>query len=382
MDLSFITPELHELRARFNQRGFDIRLVGGVVRDTLAGIPAKDIDLCTDATPDQQQEIYEANGYRWIPTGLQHGTVTVVLSGEPHEITSLRVDVSTDGRHAEVEFTSDWHRDLERRDLTINAMALTFDGQLMDPFGGREDLAGGVIRFVGDPVARIREDYLRILRYFRFRARFGPRGDSEGDHWRAVVENAAGLRQISRERVWSEVKQILRYDRGPTQIGVMDVCNIGDHMDLPRSSHFTFMEVCQRVQSPELRMAAWCGHDLDLIQKLAHDWKWSRAESDHALWMADNVHQHRDLRRLIAHDGAPRAWVVELARIEGRDEMSQFIAEHWVFEQFPVSGHDLMQRGIKPGRLLGQLLHQLKEEWAAGGYTATKRQLLDGISDG
>jgi tRNA nucleotidyltransferase (CCA-adding enzyme) len=380
MDLSFITPQLRALRAQFNRVGFDLRLVGGVVRDTIAGIPAKDVDLCTDATPDQQQEIYEANGYRWIPTGLQHGTATVVLADEPHEITSLRVDVSTDGRHAEVEFTSDWIQDLQRRDLTINAMSMTFDGEITDPFGGRYDLADGLIRFVGDPVARIREDYLRILRYFRFHARFGRKGAFVGEHWQAVCENAAGLQQISRERVWSEVKQILKYDRGPNMLGVMDVCDIGRHMDLPECSHGNITYARDRVHAPELLMAAWCGWDEAKVQRLAQAWKWSRAEADHAVWITDKINMGHDLRRLIAMDDAPRAWVAELARLEDRDELSQFVAEHWVFEPFPVTGHDLMQRSIKPGKVMGQLLRQLKEDWAASGYTATKRQLLDRLS--
>jgi tRNA nucleotidyltransferase (CCA-adding enzyme) len=380
MDLSFITPELRALREQFRRASFDLRLVGGVVRDTVAGIAPKDIDLCTDATPEQQQEIYEVNGYRWIPTGLQHGTVTVVLDGEPHEITSLRVDVSTDGRHAEVEFTSDWIKDLERRDLTINAMAMTFDGGIIDPFGGRDDLANGVIRFVGDPVARIREDYLRILRYFRFHARFGRKGEFAGDHWRAVCENAEGLKNISRERVWSEVKQILKHERGLAMLGVMEVCDIARHIDLPAGAnlHRSFTE--KSPESPELLMAAWCGWDDAKIMRLAQAWKWSRAETDHVEWIAANMFQGADLRRLIAIDGAPRQWVVELARLEDRDELSQFVAEHWVFEPFPVSGHDLIKQGIKPGKVMGQILNRLKEDWAASGYTATKRQLMKGIA--
>lgn len=385
MDLSFITPQLRELRAQFNAAGFDLRLVGGVVRDTVAGIAPKDIDLCTDATPDQQQEIYEANGHRWIGTGLQHGTVTVVLAGEPHEITSLRVDVSTDGRHAEVEFTSDWIKDLERRDLTINAMAMTFDGEIIDPFGGRQDLEDQVIRFVGDPVARIREDYLRILRFFRFHARFGRKGSFESDQWQAIIDNASGLRQISRERVWSEVKQILKNDRGLAMLGVMDACDISQHIDLPKVSHSAIVTpgpMFGWTQNPELIMAAWCGWHDTRIMKLAQDWKWSRAETDHVVWMMDKAFTGQDLRHLIAFDGAPREWVAELARLEERDEFSVFIAEHWVFEPFPVTGHDLMALGFKQGKTIGKVLHILKQNWAAGGYTATKRDLLARIQDG
>lgn len=376
MDLSFITPQLKELRNQFNSAGFDLRLVGGVVRDTLAGLPAKDVDLCTDATPDQQIAVYNANGYRWIPTGLQHGTVTVVLNDEPHEVTSLRVDVSTDGRHAEVEFTNNWNLDLERRDLTINAMAMTFDGEVIDPFGGREDLAAGVIQFVGDPVARIREDYLRILRYFRFQARFGRRGHFEGEHWQAIRDNAHGLQQISRERVWSEVKQILRYDRGAAMLGVIEMCEINRFIDLRASPFNVIVHAKRLVEEPEVLMAAWFGWDTHMVQQLAQAWKWSRAETDHALWICDKMWQNNDLRRIIALENAPRAWVGELAKLQDRDEFTQYIAENWHFEPFPVTGNDLLMMGFKPGKIIGQILHQLKEAWADSEYTATKEALL------
>ena len=191
MDISFITDDLKALRAQFVAAGFDLRLVGGVVRDTIASIPAKDIDLCTDATPEQQIEIYHRYGYRAIPTGLQHGTITVVLDSVPYEITSLRIDVKTDGRHAEVEFTNDWHADLARRDLTINAMAMTFDGEVIDPFGGQQDLQDRVVRFVGDAEQRIQEDYLRILRCIRFMGRFGDINRIDHITWSAMVKMPA-----------------------------------------------------------------------------------------------------------------------------------------------------------------------------------------------
>lgn len=381
MDLSFITPELRQLRDQFNRAGFDLRLVGGVVRDTLAGIPSKDVDLCTDATPEQQIQIYEDNGHRFIPTGLQHGTVTVVLAGEPHEITSLRVDVSTDGRHAEVAFTSDWHTDLQRRDLTINAMAMTFDGEIIDPFGGRADLADGIVRFVGDAEQRICEDYLRILRFFRFHGRFGKSAPGSGQ-WVAIRKNAAGLKQISRERVWSEMQRIVVQDNGPALLSMMEVVGVNEHIDLPRSNQQgrACREIHDWCRSPELLMAAWCDWNEARLITLSENWKWSRAERDHAEWIYTNAFTGQDLRRLIAIDGVPREWVLELAKLEQRDEMSQFVAEHWHFEPFPVSGHDLMKIGFKPGKVMGQVLRHLKEEWARSDYTITKRDLLDRVS--
>ena len=383
MDISFITEDLKALRAQFVASGFDLRLVGGVVRDTIAGIPAKDIDLCTDASPEQQIEIYHQHGYRAIPTGLQHGTITVVLDGTPYEITSLRIDVKTDGRHAEVEFTNDWHADLARRDLTINAMSMTFDGEIYDPFGGQQDLQDRVVRFVGDAEQRIQEDYLRILRCIRFMGRFGDINRIDHITWSAMVKNASGLKTISRERVWAEVQKIAVHDSGPFLMGTMSTVGISDYIGLPGGNGNGGIDRAKAVKSgqqctrsPELLMGFWCGWDEKEIIKLATDWKWSRAETDHVEWVIANVFMGRDLRRLIAIDGAPREWVVELAKIEERDEFSMFVAEHWVFEPFPVTGNDLIAQGIKPGKALGDILRTMKDDWASSGYKKTKDQLL------
>lgn len=376
MDLRFVTDELHALREQFVQRGFDLALVGGVVRDTIAGLPCKDVDLCTNATPDEQIEIYKVNGYRWIETGLQHGTVTVVLAGVPYEITSLRIDTETDGRHATVEYTRDWVQDLARRDLTINAMLMWFDGEVLDPFGGREDLANGVVRFVGNPVDRIREDYLRILRWFRFQGRFGNVDNIDDTTLIAVNENARGLQRISRERVWSEVRRIVQHPTGPRLIWEMCEMRVTNHIDLP---DYWSLEVCKNTQAwtdaPEVLMAAGFDWQNSLVEKLAEKWKWSNSERDHALWLSINAHQRKDLRRLIAVDGASREWVAELAALEGRDEWSRNALVHWEFPPFPVDGNDLLALGMK-GKVIGNTLHRLKEAWADSGYKATKQELM------
>lgn len=161
-----------ELGKIFKANGFEIRLVGGVVRDLLLGKTPKDVDLATTATPDQMIALARTNNLRYIETGLQHGTLTFVVDGEPYEITTLRVDKETDGRHATVEYTTDWHTDAERRDLTYNAFSLDLNGNLYDYFNGLKDLKNKTTRFVGDPNKRIQEDYIRILRYFRMSQKF------------------------------------------------------------------------------------------------------------------------------------------------------------------------------------------------------------------
>lgn len=376
MKLDFLTKELLLLREDFRARGFDLRLVGGVVRDTLAGFPCKDVDLCTDATPSEQVEIYGANGRRWIETGLQHGTVTVVLGGIPYEVTSLRVDVDTDGRHATVEHTRDWEKDLARRDLTINAMSMSFDGELFDPFGGREDLANGVVRFVGNPTDRIREDYLRILRWFRFQGRFGNVDNIDDATLIAINENAHGLQRISKERVWSEVRRIVQHPTGPRLIWEMCEMHMTKHINMP---DYWSLNACKDAQewtnAPEVLMAAGFDWQNHMVRDLAESWKWSKAERDHALWLSFNAYQQRDLRRLIAVEGVSREWVSELAALEGRDDWSKNALVHWQFPPFPVDGNDLLTLGMK-GKVIGNTLHMLKEAWANSGYKATKQELM------
>ena len=184
------------------------RIVGGAVRDALAGVPIADIDLATPDPPEATTASLERAGLRVIPTGLSHGTVTALVDDRAFEITTLRRDVSTDGRHAEVAWTTDWRADAARRDFTINAMSLARDGTLYDYFGGQSDLAAGIVRFVGDPATRIAEDFLRILRFFRFFARYA-RAAPDQAATSAIRAAVPGLARLSPERLWSELKKIL-----------------------------------------------------------------------------------------------------------------------------------------------------------------------------
>lgn len=186
----------------------EARMVGGAVRDMLAGRAVADVDMASPLAPEEVMRRARAAGLKAVPTGLAHGTVTVVAAGHGFEVTTLRRDVETDGRHAVVAFTDDWRADAARRDFTINAMSCTQAGELFDYFGGQQDLAAGVVRFVGEAAARVAEDYLRILRFFRFFARYG-RGAADAAALAAIAQGREGLKQLSAERVWSEVKKIL-----------------------------------------------------------------------------------------------------------------------------------------------------------------------------
>jgi tRNA nucleotidyltransferase (CCA-adding enzyme) len=383
----YITEELKTLRAAFQARGFDIRLVGGAVRDIVAGKDPKDLDFCTDADPTEQLEIYTANGYKYVETGLQHGTITVVIDHVGYEITSLRTETDHDGRHATVAYTRDWMTDLSRRDFTFNAMSMTFDGVLIDPFGGQEDLRNQIVRFVGDADARIKEDYLRILRWFRFFGRFG-HGSVDHAAMTAIRENAPGLSKISRERVWSEVKRIVQHHTGPELMKAMLNLGLFEHITMVTYWNANIGEkiaywdttTCTDAQEwtsdPEILMAAGQSWQEFAVKHIADNLKWSSEERDHARWLCKKYDWGHDLRWLIAVEDAPRKWVAELAAMESRDAWSQNALVHWHFDPFPVTGADLFAIGMKQGKAMGDVLRKLKYDWADSGYVATKEELL------
>ena len=248
---ALLTPELRRLESLFRSNGYSFRLVGGVVRDLLLEQPAKDIDIATECTPNDMITLFEQNGIRYIPTGLQHGTVTVHLNSTDYEITTLRIDRETDGRHATVDFTKDWRLDALRRDLTINAMSLELDGTLYDYFDGQRHLAERKVAFVGDAHSRIREDYLRcgtgrfvlkrvcimisvycrILRYFRFYGRIVPAAENHDPATLdAIRETAGGLRGVSVERVWVEMGKILTGNHAPHLVRVMYQLGVAENI--------------------------------------------------------------------------------------------------------------------------------------------------------
>lgn len=208
---SLFTQGLKSIIDLFSREQHELRIAGGAVRDLLSGRKPQDVDFATTATPEQMKTLFQAAGVRLINNkGEKHGTITARLHEENFEITTLRIDVVTDGRHAEVEFTTDWQKDAERRDLTINSMFLGVDGTLFDYFNGYEDLKNKKVRFVGQAKQRIEEDYLRILRYFRFYGRIVDKpGDHDPETLAAIAENAKGLAGISGERIWVELKKIL-----------------------------------------------------------------------------------------------------------------------------------------------------------------------------
>lgn len=369
-----MTPDLVNLRLLFRRSGFDLRLVGGCVRDLMAGLDPKDIDLCTDANPQEQIEIYTHARVRYFETGLDHGTITVVLDGTPYEVTSLRLDVETDGRRATVAYTRDWIKDLERRDFTINAMSITFDGELIDPFNGLDDLRNGLVKFVGDAETRIREDYLRILRWFRFRGRFGM---DESHSTRAAIERLSpGLGAISTERVWSEVKRIISGNQGPCIMLEMHRMGVADHIDLPTDTldQTSFpQEVAEITRNPVTLMVAMYG---ELAPQTLRRWKASGEEirlSEKLAWAVEGrVSPFYAMAVLMW----TRDHAVELAALQGLDAFQIEVIKEWPIPMFPVTGNDLIASGLSPGPEFSRRLGIMKNRWANSGYMMTKNDLM------
>jgi tRNA nucleotidyltransferase/poly(A) polymerase len=335
----------------------------------------KDVDLHTDATPEECVAVYNEAGVRFEPTGLQHGTISVIFDHVAYEITSLRTDVETDGRHATVAYTRDWLVDLERRDFTMNAMSMSFEGELLDPFNGLADLREGVVTFVGDPEKRIKEDYLRILRWFRFRGRFGNQ-DNQAD-CDAVQNLCKGLEQISRERVWSEVKQILSRSSGPAQLKDMHDMYIAVHAALP-AWIYDITEAtqlaAQQAHAITIMVSLYGSKTLPVLLK----WKASGDEQALAEFLCKN--QDENPFRCMAVQGVSRAWARELALLQNRDAFELAVLDVWDVPVFPVTGYDLIQLGMKPGPDFGDTLARLRDVWADSEYTLSKHRLLESVN--
>jgi poly(A) polymerase len=354
------------------------RYIGGWVRDALAGVAPGDLDIGTQLSPEEVKARAEAAGLTvWSsPSGLAHGTVGVVIGGKPVEVTTLRRDVSTDGRRATVAFTTDWREDAARRDFTINALSADpLTGELFDYFGGLDDLRAGIVRFIGDPLQRIAEDHLRILRFFRFHARFG-RGDPEAAAYDACAARANDLMALSRERVADELLKLLGHDDPAPTIRLMLARGILkpvlpeiDAAALNRLTRLIATERQAGVPGEAVRrLAALVPQDSLLADQIAARLKLSNAMRKRiTLAVTGQLHPARELAYRIGSESA-----VDRLLLAGDFEGAGSLAE-WTPPRLPLSGGALVARGLSAGPLVAKALKQVEERWIAEDFPGSDR---------
>jgi poly(A) polymerase len=352
------------------------RYVGGIVRDTLLGIDAADVDIATVFPPEETMRRLKAAGIRVVPTGLAHGTVTAVLPSGPIEVTTLRRDVDTDGRHAVVAFTDDWREDAARRDFTMNALyADPVSGRLFDYFGGLDDLAARRVRFIGDPYQRIAEDHLRILRFFRFHARFGDTIDAEG--LAACEARANDLMALSRERIASELLKLLVAPRAVPVVTLMIERGI---------LRAVLPEITDAAPLTELAAREGvAGIPPDSIRRLAALVPPAAADVVGARLKLSNA----DRKRLIAAttgvgDEGPRGLAYRVGIASALDRLLLAGASvddilDWDVPRLPIGGGALVERGLSKGPAVAAALRAIEAQWIAEGFPGPAR--VDQIAD-
>jgi poly(A) polymerase len=369
--------------------GQEARAVGGCVRNGLMGLPVADIDIATTALPAETIAAAEAAGMAAIPTGVDHGTITVVTEGRPFEVTTLRRDVATDGRRAVVAYSHDWAEDAARRDFTMNALYCGADGTVFDPLGGYVDLQARRVRFIGSPEQRIREDYLRILRFFRFHAQYGV-GDLDKPGALACVRLRDGLAQLSAERVGAEIMKLLA---APFAVAaIAEMFDLGLLVDVlaaaPRLHRFARLVDLDTAPDAALRLAALAVHAPDDAERLAARLRLSgdqRAVLALAgpCFSADTKeHDARAaLYRLGSEDYRRRLlldWASSDTPLTDADWLRLLsLPDRAPIPPFPIAGRDLVALGLSPGPKVGDLLRSLEGTWTDADFSLDRDALLN-----
>jgi poly(A) polymerase len=370
------TPASQQVAAMLLDAGHQAYFVGGCVRNDLIGAPVSDIDMSTDARPEVVMKLAQAAGLKAIPTGIEHGTITVVADKIPHEITTFRTDVSTDGRRATIAFSDTVEEDARRRDFTMNALYASADGEVHDPVGGLPDLHARKLRFIDDPTQRIREDYLRILRFFRFHAWYGdPAEGLDADGLAACAENLDGLAQLSRERVGAEMIKLLSAKDPAPSIAAMSHAGVL-HAVMPGADPRALAPLVhlEDTRAPRwTRRAAALGGD-----DLRETWRLSKQDAEQIKTLRQEIEAMRALPEIAYHQNAEIAEDVALTRAALfetplPEDMDAQIAGG-AQAQFPVKAADLMDQ--LQGKDLGDKLKALEAKWIASDFTLTKADLL------
>jgi poly(A) polymerase len=371
------------------------RLVGGCVRDAILGKLAHDVDIATQLEPQAVINALQAAGIKTVPTGLAHGTITAIIDSRPVEVTTLRRDVATDGRHAEVAFTTDWQEDASRRDFTMNALYCDLHGTLFDPIGtGIDDAHAGLVRFVGDPDQRVSEDYLRILRFFRFHAWYG-KGPLDGEGLKACARHLGGMAKLSVERVWMELKRLLGAPDPRSVLLAMAETGVLAAI-LPEAKGLEALQQDVAVEGgvfidldPMQRLKALLPREPKEVAALIARLKLSNAEGERLLdWAKDQTLisfdlTEREVRQALYWLGSPL--FLDRVMLAWAHDVEAHHKEHWramialahdfVAPRFPMTGEDVLAAGARPGPAIGAILGELERWWVEQDFMDDQRAL-------
>jgi poly(A) polymerase len=384
-----------ETRAVMDALG-DARFVGGVVRNALLGRAVDDIDIATPLTPEDVTKKLETAGLKAVPTGLEHGTITAVANGKPFEVTTLRRDVSTDGRRAAVAFTEDWAEDAQRRDFTMNALYADASGEVFDTVGGVADLQARHVRFVGDPATRIREDYLRILRLFRFHAWYG-KGELDAEALHAAATGKAGIAQLSGERIQKEMLKLLAAEKPVPVLRAMAASGIlnevlQNELNFPRLERLCAIDG-DNFFKPDalLRLSAFLPNDGAIADGIAARWRLSNADRDRIVDIVgarEKIVSYlsiKEVRRLLYKLGTPRfkdrvflKWAEDSREgnfVQWRALLA--MADAWERPKFPLDGGNVMAAGVPQGPLIGRILSEVEEWWVDSDFIEDEFSLAE-----
>lgn len=396
---------LQKLLHCLSENGEEARVVGGAVRNQLLGYPVNDIDIATTCVPDEIIKRASENGFKAVPTGYEHGTITVVVKGHSYEVTALRADIEPDGRRAKVIFGRDWKTDAKRRDFTINAIYADANGKIYDDVNGLADIETETLRFIGTAEERIREDYLRILRFFRLYAWVG-KGRPDAEAIKACARLKDGLLQLSAERVWSEVKKMLSAP-DPTRalLWMRQAAILG--IILPETEKwgidaFRPLIETERVMrlppDPLLRLFSIVPRDEVRLKKMAERLRFSKLEKTRLMDFArispiKYNSSDIEIKKLVYHHGKQavldeltlalsNARAHALSNDNALVEASHYtrlrkLAEHYEVPVFPLTGKDLLPLGITEGPAIGHKLKALEKRWVESGFLLDRKALLD-----
>lgn len=388
-----VAPETLRVMECLLRDGGDARFVGGCVRDALVNRRVIDIDIATPLHPEEVMARMAAEKISVIPTGLKHGTVTAVIDGRPFEITTLRRDVATYGRHADVVFTDDWKADAARRDFTFNALSATIDGDVHDYFGGIEDLRVGRVVFVGDPETRIREDVLRILRYFRFLAHFG-RGAPDARALAACGALSDLIPRLSAERIRSEVLKLLESPRCADVWALMMEQRVVTHF-LPEATNVArlarLVALEEKYHSPGFtmrRLAAVLEVTLQGMTQIAEDLRLSREQSSQLLSFMEppiEISLHMDeksVRRavfIVGNDTLRSLLLLHAAQGDDEGNLPEIYGWATTFRppRFPLQGADVLALGVPAGPDVGRVLDAMQDWWLAEDFAPGRTACLE-----